>query len=38
MVTMDMFPKGFYILGFDLKLDREAEEAHISYHRQGRRL
>jgi hypothetical protein len=32
---MDMFTKGFYILGFDLTVDKEADEEHISQPRQG---
>jgi hypothetical protein len=35
MITMDMFTKGFYILGFDLTVDKEADEEHISLPRQG---
>lgn len=35
MITMDMFTKGFFILGFDLTPDREADEGHISLPRQG---
>ena len=35
MITLEMFTKGFYILGFDLTPDREAEEEHISLPRQG---
>jgi hypothetical protein len=34
MITLEMFTKGFYILGFDLTPDREADE-HISLLRQG---
>jgi hypothetical protein len=30
MITMEMFTKGFYILRFDLKVDKEADEEHIS--------
>jgi hypothetical protein len=33
MITLEMFRKGFYILGFDLTPDREADE-HISLPRQ----
>jgi hypothetical protein len=35
MITLDMFTKGFYILGFDLTPDREADEEHISLPRKG---
>jgi hypothetical protein len=35
MITLEMFTKGFYILGFDLTPDREADEEHISLPRQG---
>jgi hypothetical protein len=35
MTTLEMFTKGFYILGFDLTPDREADEEHISFPRQG---
>jgi hypothetical protein len=30
MITLEMFTKGFYNLGFDLTPDREADEEHIS--------
>jgi hypothetical protein len=30
-----MFTEGFYILGFDLTVDKEADEEHISLPRQG---
>jgi len=30
MITLEMFTKDFYILGFDLTPDREADEEHIS--------
>ena len=30
MITLEIFTKGFYILGFDLTPDREAEEEHIT--------
>jgi len=30
IITVEMFTKGFYILGFDLTPDREADEEHIS--------
>jgi len=30
MITLEMFTKGFYVLGFDLTTDREADEEHIS--------
>jgi len=29
MITMEMFTKGFYVLGFDLTPDREADEEHM---------
>jgi hypothetical protein len=35
MLTLEMFTKGFYVLGFDLTSDREADEEHISLPRQG---
>jgi len=35
MMTLEMFTKGFYVLGFDLTPDREADEEHISLPRQG---
>ena len=35
MITLEMFTKGFYVLGFELTPDREAEEEHISLQRQG---
>jgi hypothetical protein len=35
MFTLDMFTKGYYVLGFDLTPDREADEEHISLPRQG---
>ena len=36
MITMDMFIKGFYILGFDLTPDKEADKGrHVSLPRQG---
>jgi hypothetical protein len=35
MITLDMFTKGFYILGFDLTPDRQADEEYISLPRQG---
>ena len=35
MITMEMFTKGFYILGFDLTPDREPDEEHLSLARQG---
>jgi len=34
MITLEMFTKGFYTLGFDLTADREAVEEHISLPRQ----
>jgi len=30
MITLEMFTKGFYVLGFDLTPDREADEDLIS--------
>jgi len=30
MITLEIFNKGFYILGIDLTADREADEEHIS--------
>jgi len=35
MIILEMFTKGFYILGFHLTPDREADEEHISLPRQG---
>jgi hypothetical protein len=35
MITLEMFTKGFYILGFDLTPDTEADEEYISLPRQG---
>ena len=35
MITLEMFTKGFYVLGFDLTPDREADEEHISLPCQG---
>jgi hypothetical protein len=35
MIRLEMFTKGFYILGFNLTPDREADEEHISLPRQG---
>ena len=35
MITLEMFTKGYYILGFDLTPDREAAEEHTSLPRQG---
>jgi hypothetical protein len=35
MINLEMFTEGFYILGFDLTRDREADEEHISLPRQG---
>ena len=35
MITLEMFTKVFYVLGFDLTPDREADEEHISLPRQG---
>ena len=30
MITLEIFTKGFFVLGFDLTPDREADEEHIS--------
>ena len=35
MITLEMFTKGFHILGFDLTPDREADVEYISLPRQG---
>ena len=35
MITLEMFTKGFYVLGFVLTPCREAPEKHISLPRQG---
>ena len=35
MITLEMFTKGFCVLGFDLTTDREADEEHICLPRQG---
>ena len=35
MITLEMFTKGYYILGFDLTPDREADEGHTNLLRQG---
>jgi len=35
MITLEMFTQEFYVLGFDLKPDLEADEEHISLPRQG---
>jgi len=35
MITLEMFTKRFYLLGFDLTPGREADEDHISLPRQG---
>jgi len=35
MITLEMFTKGFYVLGFDQTPDREAGEEHTSLPRQG---
>jgi hypothetical protein len=35
MITLDMFTKGYYELGFDLTPDREADEEHISLLHRG---
>ena len=34
-ITLEMFTKGLYILGFDLTPDQEADEEHICLPRQG---
>jgi len=38
MITLEMFTKGFYVLGFDLTPYKEADEEHISLPRQGNLL
>jgi len=35
MITLEMFTKVFYMLGFDLTPDKEADEKHISLPCQG---
>jgi hypothetical protein len=35
MITPEMFTKSFYVLGFDLTPDREADEEHMALPRQG---
>ena len=35
MIPLEMFTNGFYVLGFDLTPDMEADEEHISLPRQG---
>jgi hypothetical protein len=35
MITQEIFTKGYFILGFDLTPDREADEEHMSLPRQG---
>ena len=35
MITLEIFTKGFYVLGFDLTPDSEADEEHINLRRQG---
>jgi hypothetical protein len=35
MIHLEMFTKGFYILGFDLTPDGEADEEHTSLPRHG---
>ena len=35
IITLEMFTKDFYVLGFDLTPDREAHEEHISLPHQG---
>jgi len=34
IITLEMFTKVFYVIGFDLTPDREADEEHISLPRQ----
>ena len=35
MITLEMLTKGFFVLGFDLTPDREADEEHKSLPHQG---
>ncbi len=35
IITLEIFTRGFYVLGFDLTPDREANEEHISMPHQG---
>ena len=35
MITMEMFTKGFYVLGFDRTPDRDGDEEHKYLPRQG---
>ena len=35
MITLEMFTKRFFILGFDLTVDREADEEHMNLPLQG---
>jgi len=35
IITLEMFTLCFYVLGFDLTPDREADEEHVSLPRQG---
>ena len=35
MITLEMFTKGFFILGFDITVDREADEEHMNLPLQG---
>ena len=35
MITLELFTKFFYVLGFDLTHDREVDEEHICFSRQG---
>jgi len=36
MDRLEMFTKGFFVLGFDLTLDREADEEHIIFSTSGK--
>ena len=35
MITLEMFTKGFYVLGFDLTPNQKADEENISLPRRG---
>ena len=35
MITLDLFTKGFFVLGFDLTADRKVDEEHVCLPRQG---
>ena len=35
MITLEMFTKGFHVLGFDLTTDKDADEEHTRLPRQG---